>query len=59
MKSDGYRVDRLTDTSNIPNERRGNTGLILLGYDGTYSENLDIGDFPFLFCNLLTYRLDV
>ncbi|KAH0586552.1 hypothetical protein H2248_007778 [Termitomyces sp. 'cryptogamus'] len=30
------------DTSDIPNERQGTTGLILLGYNGTYSENLDI-----------------
>ncbi|KAG6889885.1 hypothetical protein C0995_013860 [Termitomyces sp. Mi166 len=30
------------DTSDIPDKRRGTTGLILLGYNGTDSENLDI-----------------
>ncbi|GLB45468.1 putative ser-Thr-rich glycosyl-phosphatidyl-inositol-anchored membrane family protein [Lyophyllum shimeji] len=30
------------DTTNIPREKIGSTGLILLGYDGTESENLDI-----------------
>ncbi|KAG6829467.1 hypothetical protein H0H92_004429 [Tricholoma furcatifolium] len=30
------------DTTNIPCERLDSTGVILLGYNGTYSENLDI-----------------
>ncbi|RDB15282.1 hypothetical protein Hypma_004795 [Hypsizygus marmoreus] len=30
------------DTSNIPAEKRESTGLVLLGYDGRNSENLDI-----------------
>ncbi|KAF5374089.1 hypothetical protein D9615_008890 [Tricholomella constricta] len=30
------------DTSNIPREKKGSMGRILLGYNGTESENLDV-----------------
>ena len=32
-------------TDNIPQEKQGSTGLLLLGYEANDSENLDIGVF--------------